>query len=409
MSMDNIYKVFELRCRTIDYFGVGAIKKISDIVKDLKEKRGIDKVILVTGRRSYKISGAWDHVKPVLEENNVEYVIYDKVSANPTVDMVDEATKLGREFGAKAVIGIGGGSPLDTAKSVAILLEYKDKNARELYEAKFNPVKATPIVLINLTHGTGTEVNRFAVATIPEKNYKPAIAFDCIYPLYSIDDPALTVKLPLDHTRYVTIDALNHVNEAATTITSSPYSKLLAKETVKLIVKYLPAALNDPNNIVARYYLLYASAIAGISFDNALLHLTHALEHPISAVKPEVPHGLGLAVLLPAVVKHIYPYEAETLASIYEPLVPNLKGVPGEAEYVAKKIEEWLFNIGVTQKLSDLGFSEKDIETLTRLAFETPVLKDLITLAPLPFESLDKRREVVKQIYMESLYPYNKR
>ncbi|WFO75460.1 iron-containing alcohol dehydrogenase [Desulfurococcaceae archaeon MEX13E-LK6-19] len=405
---NNINKVFELRCRTIDYFGVGAIKKISDIIKDLKENLGVDKILLVTGKRSYKVSGAWDYVKPALEENNVEYVIYDKVSANPTVDMVDEATKLGKEFGAKAVIGIGGGSPLDTAKSVAVLLEYKDRNARELYELKFKPTKAAPIVLINLTHGTGTEVNRFAVATIPEKNYKPAIAFDCIYPIYSIDDPTLTIKLPPNQTRYVTVDALNHVNEAATTITSSPYSKLLAKEAVRLIVKYLPAVLNDPSNITARYYLLYASAIAGISFDNALLHLTHALEHPISAVKPEVPHGLGLAVLMPAVVKHIYPYEAETLASIYEPLAPSLKGVPGEAEYIAKKIEEWLFNIGITQKLSDLGFTEKDVDTLVRLAFETPILKDLIMLAPLPFETIEKRRDVVKQIYMESLYPYNK-
>ncbi|HIQ03204.1 MAG TPA: iron-containing alcohol dehydrogenase [Desulfurococcales archaeon] len=405
---ENIHKVFELRCRTIDYFGVGAIKKISDIIKDLKENRGIDRVLIVTGKRSYKISGAWDYVKPALEENKVEYVIYDKVGPNPTVDMVDEAAKLGREFGAKAVIGIGGGSPQDTAKSAAILLEYKDKNARELYELKFKPVKAVPIVLINLTHGTGTEVNRFAVATIPEKNYKPAIAFECIYPTYSIDDPSLTVKLPLDQTRYVTADALNHVNEAATTVLASPYSKLLAKEVVRLIAKYLPLALSDPNNLTARYYLLYASAIAGISFDNTLLHLTHALEHPISAVKPEVAHGLGLAVLMPAVIKYTYPYVAETLASIHEPIVPGLKGIPGEAEYAAKKIEEWLFNIGITQKLSDLGFTEKDVDMLTKLAFETPVLKDLIMLAPLPFESIDKRREIVKKIYMESLYPYSK-
>ena len=405
---ENIHKVFELRCRTIDYFGVGAIKKISDIIKDLKENRGVDRVLIVTGKRSYKVSGAWDHVKPALEENKVEYVIYDKVGPNPTVDMVDEAAKLGREFGAKAVIGIGGGSPEDTAKSAAVLLEYKDKNARELYELKFKPVKAAPIVLINLTHGTGTEVNRFAVATIPEKNYKPAIAFECIYPTYSIDDPALTVKLPPDQTRYVTADALNHVNEAATTVLASPYSKLLAKEVVRLIARYLPLALSDPNNLTARYYLLYASALAGISFDNALLHLTHALEHPISAVKPEVPHGLGLAVLMPAVIKYTYPYVAETLASIYEPIIPELKGVPGEAEYAAKKIEEWLFNIGITQKLSDLGFSEKDVDMLTKLAFETPVLKDLIMLAPLPFESIDKRREIVKKIYLESLQPYSK-
>lgn len=98
---------------------------------------------------------------------------------------------------------------------------------------------------------------------------------------------------------------------------TSPYSILLAKEAVRLIVRYLPVAVNDPENLVARYYLLYASAIAGISFDNGLLHLTHALEHPLSAVKPEIAHGLGLGAILPAVVKTIYPAVAEVLADIY--------------------------------------------------------------------------------------------
>lgn len=122
--------------------------------------------------------------------------------------MIEEAVEMDKSFGAQAVIGIGGGSPIDTAKSVAVLLEYKDKNARELYEQKFAPEKAVPIIAINLTHGTGTEVDRFAVATIPEKNYKPAIAYDCIYPLYSIDDPQLMTKLDKTQTVAVTIDVL---------------------------------------------------------------------------------------------------------------------------------------------------------------------------------------------------------
>ncbi|WP_234394356.1 iron-containing alcohol dehydrogenase [Thermococcus piezophilus] len=344
------------------YFGVGAINKFHDIAKDLKENRGISRVILVTGKSSYKKCGAWDVVKPALEEYGIEYVHYDKVGPNPTVDMVDEATQLGKEFGAQAVISIGGGSPIDSAKSVAILLDYTDKTARDLYELKFTPTKAKPIIAVNTTHGTGTEVDRFAVASIPEKEYKPAIAYDCIYPLYSIDDPALMTKLPADQTRYVTIDALNHITEAATTKVASPYSILLAQETARLIFDYLPEALSHPNNLQARYYLLYASAIAGISFDNGLLHFTHALEHPLSAVKPDLPHGLGLAMLLPAVIKHIYPATARVLAEVYRPLVPEAKGVPGEAELVAKRVEEWLFNIGITQKLTDVGFTE---ETLT--------------------------------------------
>lgn len=164
----NPSKVFELRCKNTTYFGIGSIQKIKDILEILKNK-GIDNVIFITGKGSYKASGAWDVVKPVLDELDLKYSLYDRVGPNPTVDMIDEAAKIGRESGAKAVVGIGGGSPIDTAKSVAVLLKYTDKNARELYEQKFIPEEAVPIIAINLTHGTGTEVDRFAVATIPEK------------------------------------------------------------------------------------------------------------------------------------------------------------------------------------------------------------------------------------------------
>ncbi|MBE0069561.1 iron-containing alcohol dehydrogenase [Thermoanaerobacterium thermosaccharolyticum] len=393
----NPSKVFELRCKNTTYFGIGSIQKIKDILEVLKNK-GIDNVIFITGKGSYKASGAWDVVKPVLDELDLKYSLYDRVGPNPTVDMIDEAAKIGRESGAKAVIGIGGGSPIDTAKSVAVLLKYTDKNARELYEQKFIPEEAVPIIAINLTHGTGTEVDRFAVATIPEKNYKPAIAYDCLYPMYSIDDPSLMTKLDKKQTIAVTVDALNHITEAATTLAASPYSILTAKETVRLIVRYLPAAVNDPLNLVARYYLLYASALAGISFDNGLLHLTHALEHPLSAVKPEIAHGLGLGAILPAVIKAIYPATAEILADVYSPMVPGLKGLPSEAEYVSQKVEEWLFNVGCTQKLSDFGFTKEDIPTLVNLAKTTPSLDGLLSIAP-----IEATESVIEKIYVESL------
>jgi len=398
-SKINIYSVFELRCRTLCFFGVGAINKIKDLAEDLRNK-GINKVLIVTDKAAYKVTGAWDVVEPALKEKGVEWIIYTGVTPNPTVDQVDEATNMGKEFGAQAVIGIGGGSPIDTAKSVAILLEYPNKSARELYELKFTPAKAKPIIAINTTHGTGTEVDRFAVASIPEKDYKPAIAYDCIYPAYAIDDPALMKTLPPNQTKFTSIDAVNHVTEAATTTLASPYSIVLAKETIRMISKYLPQALEHPDDLVARYYLLYASTIAGISFDNGLLHFTHALEHPLSAMKPDLPHGLGLAMLLPAVVKHIYPVVPEVLADIYEPIVPGLKGVPGEAEKAAVGIEKWLFNLGITEKLLDEGFKEEDVPTLAELAKSTPSLDLLLKSAP-----IEATKEVIEAIYRDSLRP----
>ena len=167
----NINEVREIRTRTNVYFGCGAINKIQDIAHKFKTK-GLDKVIVMSGKNAYKATGAWDIVEKALKLNNIEYINYDKVTPNPTTTAVNEAAKLAIDFGAKAVIAIGGGSPTDAGKSVAILLKYPDKTANDIYEFNFSPQEAAPIVAINLTHGTGTETNRFAVVTIPEKDYK---------------------------------------------------------------------------------------------------------------------------------------------------------------------------------------------------------------------------------------------
>ena len=398
----NINEVQEIRMKTNVFFGVGAIKKIEDIAQALK-KKNIDKVIVISGKGAYKVTGAWDYVEKALNNNNIGFINYAKVTPNPTTAAIDEAVAMAKEFGAKAVIAIGGGSPIDTGKSAAILMEYTDKTAAELYEFKFTPEEAAPIVAINLTHGTGTEVNRFAVATNLEKNFKPAIAYDCIYPSYSIDDPQLMTKLSKNQTLYTSIDAVNHVVEAATSTVASPYAVTLAKETIRLVAKYLPKAAADLENPEWRYYLLYASMLGGAGFDNGLLHFTHALEHPLSAVKPELSHGLGLAMLLPAVIKAIYPAKAETLADILEPIAPGLKGTADEAEKAALLVEKWLSDVGVPQKLTDDGFSEDDVDKLVDLCFTTPSLDGLLGIAP-----VKATKEVVAQIYKESMKPYAK-
>ncbi len=389
----NINEVREIRTRTTVYFGCGAIHKIEDIAK-LYASRGIDKVIVMSGRNAYKSTGAWAVVEKALKDNNIKYINYDKVTPNPTTDAIDEAANMGREFGAKAVITIGGGSPTDAGKSVAILLKYKNETGSNLYTFKFTPTEAVPVVAINLTHGTGSETNRFAVATILEKNYKPAIAYDCIYPEFAIDDPDLMIGLSPKQTRYVSIDAVNHVVEAATSIVASPYTITLARETVELVGKYLPKAIKNPEDKEARYYLCYAAMIAGVCFDNGLLHYTHALEHPLSAMKPDFSHGLGLAILLPAVIKNIYSAKSETLNYILEPIVKNISS----AESAANGVYEWLKSVDVPNKLKDEGFTANDVEKLTDLAFTTPSLDGLLGIAP-----TKATREAVTSIYRESL------
>ena len=389
----NVNDVMEIRTRTCVYFGCGAIQKINDIAKTYAN-RGIDKVVVMSGRNAYKSTGAWDVVEKALKENKIEYINYDKVTPNPTTDAIDEAAKMAREFGAKAVITIGGGSPTDAGKSVAILLKYPNETGSSLYEFKFAPTEAAPVVAINLTHGTGSETNRFAVATILEKNYKPAIAYDCIYPEFAIDDPDLMIGLSPKQTRYVSIDAVNHVVEAATSKVASPYSVTLARQVIELVGKYLPKAIENPSDKEARYYLCYAALMGGVCFDNGSLHYTHALEHPLSAMKPDFSHGLGLAILLPAVIRNIYSAKAETLKYILEPIAKDT----ASADKAAESVYEWLKSVDVPNKLKDEGFTEGDVEKLTELAFTTPSLDGLLGIAP-----TNATKEAVKAIYTESL------
>lgn len=132
-----------------------------------------------------------------------------------------------------------------------------------------------------------------------------------------------------------------------------------------------------------------------------MLHLTHALEHPLSAMKPKISHGLGLATILPAVLKAIYPYDPKILADIYSPLIPDLKGLPSEADMVGVETEAWLSIMGVPQKMIDLGFEYSDIPRLVDLAFETPILDFIIGLSPTPAIS---KKQIVRKIYEDSLY-----
>ena len=170
--------------------------------------------------------------------------------------------------------------------------------------------------MFNITHGTGTECDMFAIVSIltgEDHPYKPALASPVIYPDYSVDDVQCMMSMSVDMTRFSALDSLNHVMEAATTTVATPYSRTLAREVCTLVHRYLPICMKDMKNRRARYWLTYASAIAGMAFDESLLHLTHAFEHTLSAVVPNLCHGQGLALLQPAVVRHIWSASAKVL------------------------------------------------------------------------------------------------
>lgn len=388
----NLDEIREIRTKTTTYFGIGAISKIEDIAREFSSK-GIHKIAVITGKSAYKKTGAWDVVTKALEKYEIAYVLFDKVTPNPNSVDCDEAVQLAYQFGAQAVIGIGGGSPIDTAKTVAVMCYHPENTTADLYEGRVVATRALPIVAINTTHGTGTEVNRFAVMSLLDKQFKPSIGYEFCYPTYSIDDPKLMVGLSKAQTIYTSIDAVCHVIEAATTKIASPYTILLAKETIRLVNKYLPQAMENLEDLTARYYLSYAAMIAGTCFDNGFLHLPHALEHPLSGMKPNVIHGHGLAILLPAVIERIYPACAEVLAEILSPI--------GEAENLEQTmdiVKSFIARMGVHETLSDLGFEEKNVDRLVELAINTPSLDKLLALSP-----IEVTKEVLKEIYRSSI------
>ena len=387
--------IVEIRAGSIDYFGVGAIEKLSDILRNYKGQ-GIKRAAVVTGRSSYRISGAWQRIEEALNEEGFEFGHFDGISPNPTVDQIDEAVRELSPLDAELIVGIGGGSVLDASKIIAVLLKNRGLNARDLYVKGKRPYSALPVVAVNLTHGTGSEIDRYAVATVPELKDKSGLALDCMYPEYAIDDPSLMLTLPKEQLLYTSLDALNHLVEAATTTLSSAYTEMLAREGIKEIAKWLPLAVKEPENLKARYWLLYASVLGGMAIDSGVVHITHPLEHTLSAIKPELPHGLGLTVLLPSVLRAIYPAKKDLLQDILMPIT----GKFSSAKELALKVENWIFSLGVTVKLRDIGFSEETVEEALQYLMASQEGGGSLYLAPVKID-----RELVKRIYTESLEP----
>ncbi len=392
----DISRVFVLQpTRPTTYFGVGAIGKIPEILEGMA-KKGQSKILVVTDTIAPKASGAWDTVEPALNKYATEWKHYDKVRPNPTYHNCEEAAAMGTAMGADCILAIGGGSSIDTAKTAAVLMKHPGKKAIDFYE-KAEPITgAMPLILINTTHGTGSECDNFAVAQSDGED-KPAIASPHIYATFTIEDPRLTAGLPPKQTISTSIDVLNHAIEAATTITTSPYSIVLAKEAIRLVATYLPTANAQPSNLTARYWLMYASAIAGISFDLGFLHITHALEHAMSAINVKVTHGDGLGILLPAMIKEIYPAVPEVLAEVFEPFIPGLKGVPSETDYAVDKLKEWEKSVGQATSMSGY-FTQKDVPALTKMAWNSSLSKAFLPLAPVKVDE-----KMVERIFANSL------
>jgi len=343
------------------YFGLKSIKKLREYVGDYEE------VVIAAGKSSAKVSGALNDVISVLKKYEVNYEVFDKITPNPWAKQADELAEVVWSCGADAVIAIGGGSVIDTAKVSSVIAASGGKAVDYLLRKK-KPRYMIPLIAINLTHGTGTEVDRYAVLTIEETLEKRGISIR--YPNVSFDNPKYLVTLPKNQTVYTSLDAFYHAYEAVTAKTlSSPFIELISLEPIKLIKTWLPKALRNPYNLRARYWLQYASMLAGIAIDASSTHIVHAIEHALSGLNPKLPHGCGLGIIGARSAYYIHKTKPRESALLLKKLNPKIKPNAEYANEAEKTVREFQREFGFEESLSNYGFTEKDVDTVVKLLF----------------------------------------
>ncbi|MCI5742807.1 iron-containing alcohol dehydrogenase [Phocaeicola faecicola] len=288
----NANPVFNLHIPTRILFGCGEIKKLA--TETLPGKKAM---IVISAGTSMKKYGYLDKVIGLLVENDVAAIVYDKILPNPIKAHVMEAAAICREQGCDFIIGLGGGSSIDSAKAIAVMAcnEGDFWNYVTGGSGKGRPIsKALPVVAIPTTAGTGTEADPWAVITHEEKQEKIGFGNIHTFPALSIIDPELMVSIPPHLTAYQGFDAFFHAAEGFIANCATPISDLYALEAIRLLAKYLPVAVNDGKNLKARAKVAWASTLAGLVESTSSCTSEHSLEHAMSAYYPALPHGAGL-------------------------------------------------------------------------------------------------------------------
>ena len=259
----------------------------------LLKKMG-NKAFIVTGRH-VAVSDMMKQLTALLEENGIGCVIFDGITGEPTDTMIENGVEMLKSSGCDFIIGIGGGSPLDSAKAIAAMA------VNEVSIADYNGKEITgeilPLAAIPTTAGTGSEATKFTVITDSEKGIKMLLKGDVLVPKLAIVDSSFTVGAPKSVTSATGLDALTHAVEAYTSRKAFSMTDTLAVSAVKRIMKYLPIAYREPDNSLAREQMSIAALEAGICINNSSVTIVHGMSRPIGALF-HVPHGMSNAMLL---------------------------------------------------------------------------------------------------------------
>lgn len=259
----------------------------------LLKKMG-NKAFIVTGRH-VAVSDMMKQLTALLDENGIDCVIFDGITGEPTDTMIENGVEMLKSSGCDFIIGIGGGSPLDSAKAIAAMAVNEGSIAD--YNGKEITGEILPLVAIPTTAGTGSEATKFTVITDSEKGIKMLLKGDVLVPKLAIVDSSFTVGAPKTLTSATGLDALTHAVEAYTSRKAFSMTDTLAVSAVKRIMKYLPIAYKEPDNSLAREQMSIAALEAGICINNSSVTIVHGMSRPIGALF-HVPHGMSNAMLL---------------------------------------------------------------------------------------------------------------
>lgn len=344
-------------------FGNGSF---DELVEHIKESGGNNPLIVLDKRLSE--SGFGEKVSFLLDEGGMKYAMFDRVEAEPALELADEGAEIALKGGCDAVVGIGGGSAMDVAKAVAVLVANKGKAVDYLGLNKV-PGRGLPKIMVPTTAGTGSEVTFTAVFSRKDLKKKEGMNSPYLYPELALLDPQLTLSLPPEPTAATGIDALCHAIESYTSINSSPMSELVSLEAIDLISANLRTCVHDGNNLEAREQMLLGSLYAGLGLANAGVGAAHSLSYPLGG-KYGISHGLANTVMLPPVMEFNLPAALEKFAVIAAVMGEQTEDLPlRDAAYLAvEAVETLIEDCDIYTGLEELGIPEEDFPELAKVA-----------------------------------------
>ena len=335
--------------------GEGALAQAMDAIAAL----GLKKALIVTDSGVNKL-GMADQVGALLAEKGIEYAIFDEVQPNPTVGNVNAGLAKLEQCAADCIISLGGGSAHDAAKGIAIVATNGGKI--EDYEGlNKSSQPQLPLVAINTTAGTASEMTRFTIITDETRHVKMAIVDKNVTPLLSVNDPLLMENMPASLTAATGMDALTHAVEAYVSTAADPITDTCAVKAIALIARYLPTAVQEPKNKEAREKMAYAQFLAGMAFNNASLGYVHAMAHQLGGFY-DLPHGVCNALLLPHVERFNQQAAKARLDEIGAILGDNNTELTNMD--VIDAITKLARMVGIPKSLKELGVKEEDFGVL---------------------------------------------